>query len=85
MIFVDAGMVGNYSNAQIIVRTTSSSSITGITNAQGNYTTDQSPLTLNATQGLRIVIVLAWSTRILQVEAVPSNDTSQPYSNSDSR
>ena len=78
-------MVGNYSNAQILVQTNSSSYITGIANAQSIYATNQSLSTLNATQGLQIITVLAWSTRLLQVEAVTPNDTSQPNTNSASR
>ncbi len=85
IIFIDAGVVDDYSNAHIIVQNTSSGIITGIQNAHGNYATDQQLLTLNATQGLKIVLVLAWSTRYLQVEAVTPGDNSQPKSGSNSR
>jgi hypothetical protein len=85
IIFIDAGVVGNYSDAHIIVQNTSTGIITGIQDAYGNYTTDQQPLTLNATQGLKIVIVLAWSTRYLVIEAVTPGDNSQPNSGSNSR
>ncbi len=85
IIFIDAGVVGNYSNAHIIVQNTSTGIITGIQNAHGNYATNQQLLTLNVTQGLKIVFVLAWSTRYLQVEAVTPEDNSQPNSGSNSR
>ncbi len=85
IIFIDAGVVGDYSNAHIIVQNTSTGIITGIQNAHGNYATDQQLLTLNAAQGLIIKFVLAWSTRYLVIEAVTPGDNSQPNSGSNSR
>ena len=79
--FVDAGVVGNYSNAQIIVRSTSSGIITGILNTTGQYVTDAQLMNLNASQGILIRIALAWCTRYLFVEAVSaqSNGVSGSY------
>ncbi len=85
IIFIDAGVVGNYSDAHIIVQNTSTGIITGIQDEYGNYATNQQLLTLNAAQGLIIKFVLAWSTRYLQVEAVTPGDNSQPNSGSSSR
>lgn len=85
MFFIDAGMVGDYSNAQIIVQSSTTTSVTGITDSTLTYATDQLVLTLNATNGLNIIYVLAWSTRYLQIEAVTPEDTSQPNTGSSSR
>ena len=85
IIFIDAGVVGDYSAAQIIVQNTSSGIITGIQNANAIYATNAQLLNFNATQGLKIVMVLAWSTRILYVEAVPPTDNSQHGSSNDTR
>ncbi len=83
--FIDAGMVGDYSTAHIIVQNTSTGIITGIQDANNNYATNQQVSTLNATKGLQIKFVLAWATRYLQVEAVTPGDNSQPNSGSSSR
>ena len=85
MIFVDAGMTGDYSNAQILVRNYQGGYTTGIQDANGNYATDQQLATLDATEGLQITFILAWSTRHLQIEAVTPGDTSQPNTGSSSR
>ncbi len=85
IILIDAGVVGNYSDARILVRNTSSGIITGIQDAYGNYVTDRQLSTLNATLGLDIIYVLAWSTRYLLMEAVSPGDNSQPFSGSNSR
>jgi hypothetical protein len=85
IILIDAGVVGNYSDARILVQNTSSRIITGIQDANGIYVTNQQLPTLNATQQLKIIYVLAWSTRFLLVEAVSPGDNSQPFSGSNSR
>lgn len=64
-------MVGNYQAANIIVRNSPSGIITGIQNANGDYATDDELLTLNATEGCQVVIVLVWPTFLLWVEAIP--------------
>ena len=45
------------------------------------YVTDEQLLTLNATEGLDIIIVTAWPTRLLFVEVVSAPDDSFPDSN----
>jgi hypothetical protein len=85
IILIDAGVVGNYSDARILVQNTSSGIITGIKDENYNYVTDQQLSTLNATQRLEIIYVLAWSTRNLVVEAVSPGDNGQPDFGSNSR
>jgi hypothetical protein len=70
--------VGNYANARIIVRNTSSAIVTGIQNLNGEYVTDEQLPTLNATEGLLVTAVLAWSTRILFVDVVSAIDDILP-------
>jgi hypothetical protein len=76
--FTDAGVVGNYADARIIVRNASSGIITGILDSNFNYVTNQQLPTLNATEGFYIFAVIAWSTRILFVEVISAqkNDSS---------
>jgi hypothetical protein len=80
--FIDAGVVGDYGNARIIVRNTSSGVIAGIQDANGNYASDKQLITLNATEGLTIQLVIAWSTRILFVDVVLAQDDILPGFNS---
>ncbi len=80
-IFVDVGVVGNYADARIIVRNTSSDFITGVMISNSQYVSDEQLLTLNATEGFDIIIVTAWSTRLLFAEVVSAQDDSLPDSN----
>ena len=75
-------MLGNYQNARILVRNRSSGYFTGIANAQGHYISDNQLTTLNATERIKLVRVIAWSTRILFLEVIPANDNAQPGTNS---
>ncbi len=70
--------MGDYGNARIIVQNTSSGVITGIQDANGNYASDEELMTLNATEGLTIQLVIAWSTRILFVDVVLAQDDILP-------
>ncbi|CAF1210399.1 unnamed protein product [Adineta ricciae] len=72
-----AGVVGDYGNARIIVRNASSGIITGIQDARGQYMANTGISNLNATEGLAIVIVLAWPTRILVTNVIPPEDNVQ--------
>lgn len=75
-------MVGDYENARIIVRSTAANMTTGIQNPLDSYTIYKDGMDLNATEGISIYSVLAWSTRAYLVEVVSINDTSLPGSNS---
>lgn len=66
-------MVGNYGEARIFVRNHTSGYITGIWNSDYNYVFNVRMPTLNATNGLFVIAVIAWSTRILFVEVVSVN------------
>ena len=79
---IDAGVVGDYSKAQIIVRQSSFDLITGVSDADNNYITDEKQETLNATVGLNVFMVLAWPTRLAFAEVVLVDDNSLPSSNS---
>ena len=65
MINLDAGMVGDYKNARIIVQNTSNEYTTGIVNMTS---------TMNATEQIKIRVVLAWSTRIVFIEIVTADN-----------
>jgi hypothetical protein len=80
--FIDAGVVGNYGNAGIFVHNTSSGVITGIQDVNNNYVSDAQLQTLNATEGLKVIAVIAWPTRILFVDVVSAENNSQSGSNS---
>lgn len=71
--FLDAGMVGNYGEARIFVRNHTSGYITGIWNSAFYYVFNAGMPTLNATDGLFVIAVIAWSTRVLFVEVVSVN------------
>ena len=73
MINLDAGMVGDYKNARIIVQNTSNEYTTGIVNMTS---------TMNGTEQIKIRVVLAWSTRIVFIEIVTADNTLIPGTNS---
>ena len=79
---IDAGVVGDYSKAQIIVRQSSFIYITGVTDADNNFITDEKQETLDATVGLNVFMVLAWPTRLAFADIVSVDDNSLPGSNS---
>ncbi|CAF3980441.1 unnamed protein product [Adineta steineri] len=70
-----AGMVGDYGNAGIFVRNTTSGVITGIQKSDDTYVSEGELPSLNATTGIKIQIVLAWSTRVVIVQIIPANGT----------
>lgn len=70
---IDAGVVGDYGNAGIIVQSEASAIITSIYDASGYYLFDFTLPYLNATDGVYIVPVLAWSTRVLFAEVVSTS------------
>lgn len=70
---IDAGMVGNYGEARMLVRNAFSGIVTGLQYPNGQYLSyDQLP-TIEATQGANVIIVLAWATRLLFAEVVSSD------------
>jgi hypothetical protein len=79
---IDAGVVGDYANAQIIVRKSSSGYITRIVDVNGERISDEQLSTLNATEGITIIAVTAWSTRLFFAEVVSTVDNSPPLLNS---
>lgn len=66
-------MVGDYKNARIIVQNTSNEYTTGIVNMTS---------AMNATEQIKIRVVLAWSTRIVFIEIVTADNTLIPGTNS---
>lgn len=68
-------MLGDYSNATIIVRSTSAGNRTGITDMGYKYIDDVGSSILNATEGVKTRTVLAWSTRLLTLKVVSINGT----------
>lgn len=79
---IDAGVVGDYSKAQIFVRNSPFDLITGVLKADYNFITDEKQEILNATVGLAVFLVAAWPTRLAFVEVVSVDDNSLPGSNS---
>ncbi|CAF1571493.1 unnamed protein product [Adineta ricciae] len=77
MFSPNAGVVGDYGNARIIVRNSSSVIITGIKNKNGNYITNAQISTVNRASRAKIIVVLAWSTRLLYVNVIPAEDNVQ--------
>ncbi|CAF4248181.1 unnamed protein product, partial [Adineta steineri] len=65
-----AGVVGDYKNASIIVRRSSTGIVAGIRNSNNTYisNTEQENLTLSSV--MRINLVTTWSSRIVFVEVV---------------
>ncbi|CAF1421202.1 unnamed protein product [Rotaria sordida] len=68
-----AGVVGDYGNVRIFVRSTSSGTVTGIQDANGTYVTDEEIPFLNAAEGLKLQGVIAWSSRLVYAEVVPAD------------
>ncbi len=68
-------MVGDYGNAKIIVRNTPNLNKAGVADANGAYIDDDNSSILNATEGIQIRNVLAWSTRLYTIKVVSINNT----------
>ncbi len=75
--FPDAGMVGNYGEARILVRNVTFGYTTGIQNGNDMSVFEEEMPTVNGTEGVAIFIVTAWSTRFLSVQVV-SVETGTP-------
>jgi len=69
---IDAGVVGDYKNARIFVRSSASGIITEVIYKGNGLVSDKEISTLNATESVTIHVVLAWATRILVVDVVSS-------------
>ncbi len=67
-------MVGDYGNARIIVQNTSNDFKTGVIQGEDGFISDTELSTLNATEGIYIMAVLAWSTRIFFVEVITTDN-----------
>lgn len=80
-IIVDAGVVGDYAKAQIIVQKSPSGYVTGVLDATNNFISEQQLSTLNATIGLTLIAVLAWPTRLFVGEVVSTGNDSASGSN----
>ena len=63
-------MVGDYKNASILVRNTANLYKTGVIDANGFTLSENGLSILNVSQGIHIMSVLAWATRILFIEVV---------------
>ncbi len=75
-------MVGDYGNASIIVRNTTNQYKTGVLDANNVTISENQLSTLNGSQGIQIVVVLAWSTRIFFIEVVSIDNKTLPGLNS---
>lgn len=74
-------MVGDYGNARIIVRDTTLPFQTGVLDSNNLTITDAEISTLNGTEGIQLVRVLAWSTRIFFAEVVSIDNMNLPEVN----
>ena len=75
---VDAGVVGDYGNAPIIVRKTSSGIITGIQDEYGRYVSAERLTTFMSEDGFIIEVVTAGSTRLLYMDVVSASSLTTP-------
>ncbi len=67
-------MVGDYGNARIIVQNTSHSVKTGVLDQNNMFISDDVLSDLNATEGIQIMTVLAWATRIYFIEVISTDN-----------
>ncbi|CAF1100029.1 unnamed protein product [Rotaria sordida] len=73
-----AGVVGDYKNARILVRNSSSRIVTGILNSNNIYISNTQQENLNLSNGTRVILVTAWASRIVFVEAVSGENQVLP-------
>ncbi|CAF3277535.1 unnamed protein product [Rotaria sp. Silwood2] len=73
-----AGVVGNYSDARILVRNNPQGFITGIVGDDGYYITDGQELNITAAGVFPIVLVTAWASRTILVEVVSAENNDLP-------
>ncbi|CAF1268301.1 unnamed protein product [Rotaria sordida] len=70
---VDAGVVGDYKNARILVRNSSTGLVTGLANGNGFYISNGEYLNLTKS-GVFPVLVMAWASRIVIVDVISGKD-----------
>ncbi|CAF4998618.1 unnamed protein product, partial [Rotaria sp. Silwood1] len=73
-----AGVVGNYSDARILVRNNPQGFITGIVGDDGYYITDGQELNITAAGVFLIILVTAWASRTILVEVVSAENNGLP-------
>jgi hypothetical protein len=66
----DAGVVGDYKNASIIVRRSSSGVVAGILNSNNTYISNTQQENLTLPSLMRIILVTTWSSRFVFMEVV---------------
>ncbi|CAF0925932.1 unnamed protein product [Rotaria sordida] len=69
-----AGVVGDYKNARILVRNSSSGIVTGLLNATGNYISNGEYMNLTASGAFPIVLVTAWASRFICVDVISGKE-----------
>ncbi|CAF5040398.1 unnamed protein product, partial [Rotaria sp. Silwood1] len=72
------GVVGDYKNTPIWVRNTPSGVITGLLNAAGNYISSGEYVNMTSSNKLSVVLVTAWSSRIVFVEVISGQGNHLP-------
>jgi hypothetical protein len=75
---IDAGVVGDYKNAQIFVRNNPGGFKSGIIGNDGYYITEGEELNVTAAGEFPVVLVTAWASRIVFVEVVSGTDNALP-------
>ncbi|CAF1285674.1 unnamed protein product [Rotaria sordida] len=68
-----AGVVGDYKNARILVRNSSTGLVTGLANGNGFYISNGEYLNLTKS-GVFPVLVMAWASRIVIVDVISGKD-----------
>ncbi|CAF4117694.1 unnamed protein product [Rotaria sp. Silwood2] len=69
-----AGVVGDYKNARILVRNSSSDVVTGLLNSAGNYISSGENINLTASDASPIILVTSWASRLVFVDAISEKD-----------
>lgn len=73
-VFPDAGVVGDYHKARILVRNNSEGFISGLIGSRGTYIKEGEVLNATANSTFSLLIVTAWPSRIVFVEVVSGRD-----------
>lgn len=80
-VFADAGVVGDYHNARILVRDNPDGFVTGLVGSEWNYINDGEVLNVTADGIFAILLVTAWPSRIVFVDVVSGIDNVLPEFN----
>ena len=77
-VFADAGVVGDYHNARILVRNNPDGFISGLVGSEWNYISQGEVLNATAENLFPILLVTAWPSRIVFIEVVSGIDNVLP-------